>query len=504
VLVTGGRSDYNSSPPHVLNSAVLFDPGSGTFAAAGTPGTMLRYRRLHRTTELSDGKILITGGLGGTSNTANLVLTTVELYDPAMGTFTQTTGGLNIGRYNHQAILLYTGKVLIVGGVGTGSVVLNSAELYDPDTKTFSEIPGGMITARNSPSVNTLPDGRVLVSSGTDSADTRVAAPVQSLEIYDPATNSFTTAGNGLVARGGDRVLRLAGGKVILVGGKTTAGDTSVTDSAELYNYLTGTFSATGSLITGRQSSLGVVLPNGRVLVAGGTAADNTVLASAELYTPSIADIGPTSPDNGATFDTCSYFTPPIFEWDHIQAFQKVELQFYTSANPTKPIKVKVKDPAATQLQMTSSTWKKILALPGLSGEAVNWKIVGTNKGLLPFESDAFSLTIAAPEPVDPANITPTSQAGLPTLEWGNACGTKFKAYFSGDIAFGKKKTFSFTDQNPVDGNFSFTLTPSQWMAIRKLVGDVQGSTIYWYVESWDIIKRYQKTEPPMSFTLVP
>jgi hypothetical protein len=246
-------------------------------------------------------------------------------------------------------------------------------------------------------------------------------------------------------------------------------------------------------------------LPNGRVLVAGGTAADNTVLASAELYTPSIADIGPTSPDNGATFDTCSYFTPPIFEWDHIHAFQKVELQFYTPANPTKLVKVKVTDPAATELQMVSNTWKKILALPGLSGGEVNWKIVGTNKGLPIYESDPFSLTIAAPDPVDNPNIDPTSQAGLPTLTWGNACGTKFKAYFSADEAFSKKKTLSFTDKNPVDeaGNFSSTLTSGVWTAIRKLVGDVAKSTIYWYVESWDVIKRYGKTDTT-SFTLEP
>ena len=35
---------------------------------------------------------------------------------------------------------------------------------------------------------------------------------------------------------------------------------------------------------------------------------------------------------------------------------------------------------------------------PGLSQGELNWKIVGTNKGLPTVESDVFTMTIAAPE----------------------------------------------------------------------------------------------------------
>jgi len=162
--------------------------------------------------------------------------------------------------------------------------LLNSAELYDPATNTFTAT-GNMITAR-SPFLNRLPNGKVLVSGGSDAGGT----PIQSLEIYDPATGTFTAAGNGLVARDGDRVNRLANGKTMLVGGQTTDDATSVTDSAELYSQITGKFSATGKLLPGRQDFAQSGLPNGRILVAGGTAADGTVLSSAELYTPLIAD----------------------------------------------------------------------------------------------------------------------------------------------------------------------------------------------------------------------
>lgn len=218
-----------------------------------------------------------------------------------------------------------------------------------------------------------------------------------------------------------------------------------------------------------------------------------------------VAAIAPTIPISGATFDTCSYFAPPPFSWALNQSFEKLELQFFTPANPTKPTKVKMKDPTATNFPMTDKTWKKILKLPGLSGGQVNWKLVGTNKGQPAVESAAFTMTIAAPESAGKPDISPVSQTSLPTLTWGNSCGTKFKATFGSDANFTKKKKLSFTDQGPVNPGDVFTapLTDKTWIAIRKLVNDVAGSTIYFYVESWDILKRYQKTSDAY-FTLEP
>ena len=223
------------------------------------------------------------------------------------------------------------------------------------------------------------------------------------------------------------------------------------------------------------------------------------------LLQESSGPIAPTNPTNGETFDVCSYFTPPLFQWTLDQAFQKLELWFYTTANSEKPTKVKVKDPTATQLLMTQSTWKKILKLPGLSGGELNWKIVGMNKGQPAVESDVFTMIVAAPQHVEAPFIGPTSKTGLPTLEWGNACATKFKVYFSPDTTFSRKKTLSFTDKNPVDNGeyFSTTLVTGTWNAIRKLVNDEAGLPIYWYVESWDVLKGYQRTED-MQFTLEP
>ena len=56
-----------------------------------------------------------------------------------------------------------------------------------------------------------------------------------------------------------------------------------------------------------------------------------------------------------------------------------------------------------------------------------------------------------------------------------------------------------FLDKAAIWGRSTWGIT---WNAIRKLVNDAEGSTVYWYIELWNVIKRYQKTGN-MQFTLL-
>src|SRR5262249_32209510 len=80
----------------------------------------------------------------------------------------------------------------------------------------------------------------------------------------------------------------LQSGKVLVAGGITPAGPSSVTylSSAELYDPATGMWTVTGSLTTARSSHTATVLQSGKVLVAGGFNVSNGALSSAELYNP--------------------------------------------------------------------------------------------------------------------------------------------------------------------------------------------------------------------------
>jgi WD40 repeat protein len=73
----------------------------------------------------------------------------------------------------------------------------------------------------------------------------------------------------------------LPNGKVLVAGG---SGISFYLASAELYDPATGTWSTTGSMATARRYHTATLLPNGKVLVTGGY--NGSYLASSELYDP--------------------------------------------------------------------------------------------------------------------------------------------------------------------------------------------------------------------------
>jgi hypothetical protein len=211
--------------------------------------------------------------------------------------------------------------------------------------------------------------------------------------------------------------------------------------------------------------------------------------------------INPVSPAEGTTFDACSYYTPPTFEWTADETFKNYEIRFSLSADFSKvPIKVKASN---TSIPISSSVWKRVLLLPGAAGGMVYWKVVGTRLDKTPADSETASFTVSPPQPVQNPGLSTNSRSGLPQLTWENACNIKFKTWF-GNLDFVKKTSLNLTVKNPTDngGLFQLALTARQWETIRKLVGDKTGETIYWYVESWDGLRRYSKTDP-MNFALI-
>jgi Galactose oxidase, central domain len=262
VLVAGG-STSRLAQTTILRAAEVFDPAAATFTATGN---MLTARELHTATLLTDGKVLVTGGLGGGMS--------AELFGPGTGSFT-STGSMTGPRYAHTATLLQNGKVLIAGGIGTSGAV-STAELYDPVAGTFSPT-GSMGTARwNHTATLLLPNGTVLIAGGLDQNH----AALTSAEIYNPVTGMFTPTGSMQTARSEHTATLLPSGRVLVAGGGNYV--------AELFDPVTGTFSLTGSMLIRRISHTATLLPNGEVLVTGSSTPGGRfcggATASAELY----------------------------------------------------------------------------------------------------------------------------------------------------------------------------------------------------------------------------
>lgn len=207
------------------------------------------------------------------------------------------TGTASVGRSAHIAIGLTDGRVLIAGGVN-GITRLATAELFNPATGAWSLTAGGMAFARVGHAAVRLADGRVLVVGGTSinhCTDVQVQTST-SAEIYDPATGVWSRTGDMRVQRNSPTAVLLADGRVLVAGGGNRCG--VVHASAEIYNPATGTWSATGSMSAARQSAAGVLLADGRVLVAGGISGPPLFgsLASAEIYDPATGATGAWTP----------------------------------------------------------------------------------------------------------------------------------------------------------------------------------------------------------------
>jgi len=309
VLIAGGAVDGGRGN---LASAELYDPSTGAFSVMGQ---MITSRRGHTATLLADGRVLIAGG-GSAS---------AELFDPAAGTFA-ATGSMITARAGHTATLLADGRVLIAGS-GFAAGDLTSAELYDASTGAFTATGSmhGAMTAGSAtlltggavliggelyqPSNSTftssgdpanhdfaytsslLMDGTVLISGGGDSDPGSCLA---SAELFDPAHGTFTAVSNMTICRFAHTATLLPDGKVLIAGGASYGVGPYQANLAEfeLYDPSTRTFAASGPMNVGRQSHTATLLPDGRVLVAGGVGAPGySELASAEIYSPLSAPV---------------------------------------------------------------------------------------------------------------------------------------------------------------------------------------------------------------------
>ncbi len=142
-------------------------------------------RAFHTATMLPDGRVFIFGGVGANQKTlksgAFIDATTNEIAE-----IQGATPSLLLARSNHTATLLTDGRVLIVGGVSDNGRLLSDAQLFDPKTKTVESTELTSL-ARQKHRAVLLTDGNVLIEGGVDENNSEL----KTSELFNVETRSL-------------------------------------------------------------------------------------------------------------------------------------------------------------------------------------------------------------------------------------------------------------------------------------------------------------------------
>ncbi|MCU1311776.1 MAG: hypothetical protein JWO20_2901 [Candidatus Angelobacter sp.] len=278
---------------------------------------------------LSDGKLLFTGGHHGDY----IGWPNTSIYDPFTNALSAAPN-MNAGRWYPNNTTLANGDVLIVSGdIDSQTNVDTSPQIFQAATGTWRNLSTALLALPLYPRMFLAPNGKVfdagpdklsryLDTAGTGAWSTvattnfSIARTYGSAVMYDvgkvlivggggPPTNSaeiidlksaapaWKYTGSMAYVRRQHNATLLPDGKVLITGGSSGSGfddSTLPVFAAEMWNPATGAFTtmAANSVYRGYHSTA-LLLPDGRVLSAGG----NVGGPSAEIYSPPYLFNGP-------------------------------------------------------------------------------------------------------------------------------------------------------------------------------------------------------------------
>jgi RHS repeat-associated protein len=177
-LILGGQS-ANGRP---LSTAEIWDPSNGVTTALTTG--LQQPRAYHSATVLPDGSVFIFGGVGSNSQ----VMAAPEIFDPNTSSFILPPSSFSLSPLSkHTATLLTDGRILIAGGIGPEGQVLDTGYLFDPTSQSSVPATQSLSSARQRHFATLLPDGNVLLSGGLDGAGNSLEGG----ELFDSSTRQF-------------------------------------------------------------------------------------------------------------------------------------------------------------------------------------------------------------------------------------------------------------------------------------------------------------------------
>lgn len=198
----------------------------------------------------------------------------------------------DVGKGRYAGTATYLGGtnqvVMVTGGWNNGlNDAVATAERWQRSAPTSILATASMGTKRAYHGAEVLSDGRLLVMGGSMRPTPTTVAYSSTAERYTPSSNSWASAAAMNYPRHWFTTVKLSDGRVLVAGGGGYSG--GAVNTAEVFNPATGTTGAwtatANTMSTYRGNFSGVLLSNGRVLVAGGQWS-STFHSTAEVYDP--------------------------------------------------------------------------------------------------------------------------------------------------------------------------------------------------------------------------
>jgi len=310
ILVNGGNLQYD--PFHGQPRNTIFDPALGTFTDVEN---MAHGRWYPTVTALGDGRVMTFSGLNETGGTN----TAVEIYTSGSGWSAEYPAGWTPPLYPRMH-LLPDGRVFYSGS-GTQSRFFNPAThawtgVVATTNYTGTRTYGTSVLLPLTPVNGYAPRVMILGGGSPATATTEIidlSAPTPSWQ-YGPSMSQGRIEMNATI---------LPNGKVLAMGGSVNDEDTSTASlKADLYDPATNTFSSAGQNVYPRVYHSGsLLLPDATVMLTGGNPTRGSYEQRTEIYSPPylfngdgspavrpvITDVSPKAFSYGSTFQV---YTP--------------------------------------------------------------------------------------------------------------------------------------------------------------------------------------------------
>ena len=330
ILLRTGRVLVWDGQGSGAGSQRVWDPATGVFTSVPAPDNIFCAGMV----ALADGRILVVGG----HVSDHVGITHATIFDPVTLAWSPASS-MAFARWYPTATTLQDGRVLVVAGqVDCRTCIAPIPEVFDPVANDWIQLPGASLVLPYYPHMFVLPDGRLLNTSASQgsvparildvSAQTwTVVDPVvvdgiatmyrpgkvmktgTSFDPNDPSVSSSNAAyvldmtqpspawrevAPMAFPRTYHNLTLLPDGNVLVTGGGITTayGDSSGgVLTSELWSPATESWSSVASSQVARlYHSTAVLLPDGRVLVAGGGRVvdgnDPSIKLNAEIYSP--------------------------------------------------------------------------------------------------------------------------------------------------------------------------------------------------------------------------